>query len=94
MPAVQCRCTEDNVIMNMRFIRMRCHNKSMLSFQKTRSSLVPDTVCFLRHYLTGLERLPQLISNDFSVPVPFGQMKICPSHQSKLIRCSMWIALK
>ena len=69
MLAIQCCGTEDYVIVNMRFICMSSDYKSMVSLEKPTGELKSDPVCFLWGDFSGLERLPELIRNHFSVPV-------------------------
>lgn len=51
--------------MNMGPIGMSCHNKGILTFCKTESQFLSQSVRFLRYDLSGLEGLTDLVSNLF-----------------------------
>ncbi len=51
--------------MNMGPIDMSYHNEGILTFCKTESQFLPQSVRFLRCDLAGLEGLTNLVSNHF-----------------------------
>ena len=85
MLAIKGSGAEDDVIMDMRLVRMRCHHIGMVSLQEPRSQLTADLIGFFRRDFSGFKRLAKLICNDFAVPVSLRQMQISASHQRKLI---------
>ena len=65
--AVQGNGVKDDVIVDMGTVRMRRNNKGMLASGKAHRCLIADPVRFLRCDLTGLEGLPDLVSQDISL---------------------------
>ena len=67
---VQSRRIENDVVVNMRPVRMRGHNEGVPSFGKTHGQLIADPVGILRRNLTGFEGLPDLVGDHISPAAP------------------------
>ena len=65
-PCAVQRCgAKNDMVMDVRLVRMRSDNVSMIAFQKTTRKLTADLVGLLRCHLTRNERLPKLICAEF-----------------------------
>ena len=64
---VKCCGIVNDMIMDMCSVCMSSNNKCMLAFGKSHCSFISDFICFLRRYLSRLERLPDLICNDIAL---------------------------
>ena len=67
MGAVKTRRIKDDVIMNMRLIRMSRYNKSMIAFGKSHGGFMAYLIRFLRCNFSQLKGLPDLISDDIAL---------------------------
>lgn len=69
--------------MDMGPIGMSCYDKGILSFGKTKSQFLSQSVRFLRCDLAGLEGLTDLISNHFMPLAAAGDLLIlaCGQHE-------------
>ena len=83
--AVQCSGIKNNVVMDMRPVRMGSNDESMLSFGKSLCRLISHTVRLLRRYLSGAERLANLVSNHIILLMPRGYMLVLPFAQQKFL---------
>ena len=70
--------------MHMGSIRVRCHDKGILSFGKPKGQLMPQSVCFLRRDLSRFEGLADLIGDHFMLLPPTGDLLILTLGQHKL----------
>ena len=61
--AVQISRIPNDVIMGMSFVHMGGDDKSVISFQKARRKLIPNSVGFFRRYLARAEGLAHLLGN-------------------------------
>ena len=68
--AVQIGGIENDMIMNMNSIHMRCHDKSMLPFCESHAGFISDFICFLWCDLSRLKGLANLICNHISLRLP------------------------
>ena len=66
MGAIKTRRIKDNVIMNMRFIRMSRSDKSMIAFGKSHGGFIAHLIRFLRCDSSRLKGLPNLIGDDIA----------------------------
>ena len=74
----------DNVVVNVFSINVSCHNKGMISLEKAHSKFIADAVGLLRRDLTGLERLPHLISDHVAPLFPPGGSMVLSLGEKKL----------
>ena len=73
------------MIMHMGSIRVRCHDKSILSLGKPKGQLMPQSVCFLRCDFSRFERLADLIGDHLMLLPPTGDLLILTLGQHKLL---------
>ena len=66
MGTVKTRGIKDDVIMNMRLIRMSRYDKSMIAFGKSHGGFITYLIRFLRCDFSRFKGLPDLISDDIS----------------------------
>lgn len=64
------------MIMHMGSIRVRYHDKSILSFGKPKGQFMPQPVCFLRRDLSRFEGLADLIGDHLMLLPPTGDLLI------------------
>ena len=69
MGTVKTRRIKDDVIMNMRLIRMSRYDKSMIAFGKSHGGFIAYLIRFLRCDFSRLKGLPDLISNDIALRI-------------------------
>ena len=67
MGAIKTRRIKDDVIMNMRLIRMSRYDKSMIAFGKSHGGFIAYLIRFLRCDFSWLKGLPDLISDDIAL---------------------------
>ena len=72
------------MIMHVSSIRVRRHNKGILSFGKPKCQLMSQSVCFFRRDLSRFERLADLIDDHFMLLTPTGDLLILPLGQHNL----------
>ena len=85
---------EDNVVMDMSPVCVRCHDKGVFALGKPQRQLIPHPVCFFRRDLTGLERLPDLVGDHVAVLLLSGRLIILPLLQHKFFIDRIGIAAK
>ena len=66
------------MIMNVRFINVRTNNKSVFSFEKARSKIIANLICFFRCDFSRFERLANLIGDYIVLFVFSGEELILP----------------
>ena len=81
------------MVMNMSPIGMSCHNEGILTFCKTESQLLSQSVRFLRCDLSGLEGLTNLVSNHFMPLAATGDLLILTFGQHEFFIHGHGIAL-
>ena len=67
MGAIKTRRIKDDVIMNMRLIRMSRYDKSMIAFGKSHGGFIAYLIRFFRCNLTWFKGLSDLISYDIAL---------------------------
>jgi hypothetical protein len=65
-PAVQRRTVPYDMVVYMGFIGMGADEKSVFPLGEPHRELIPDTVSIFRRNLSGLETLPDMVSDDIS----------------------------
>lgn len=69
----------------MRPVRMGSNDENMLSLRKALPRIISHTVRLLRRYLSGAERLANLVSNHIILLMPPGYMLVLPFTQQKFL---------
>ena len=67
-----------DMIVNMSFIGMSANKESVFSFEKARSEIIADLVCFLRRNFSGFERLAYLVNEYIVLFVFSGKVLVLP----------------
>ena len=88
---VQGSGVPDDMIVDMVFIHMGCHDKCVVSFEPAFCKFITDPVCFLWCDFTGFERLPVLIGDHIAFLFSAGDVFILPLGKQELCICSFWI---
>lgn len=77
------------MIVNVRFVGMRCDNESMLALEKAPRHFITDTVGLLRRDLPRHECLTEMIGNHVILLCAPGDAAILFLCQKKLLRCRL-----
>ena len=67
-----------DVIVNVGFISMGANKESVFSFEKARSEVIADLICFLRRYFAGLKGLTHLVNKHITLFVLSGKGFVLP----------------
>ena len=66
------------MIVNMGFVDMSANDESVFSFEKTRSEVIANLICFLRCYFAGFEGLTNLVSDNIVLFLLAGEVSVLP----------------
>ena len=84
--AIKRDCVPIDVIVYMGFIGMSANKESVFSFEKARSKIIADLICFLRCNFTGFERLANLVNKHIVLFLFACKMLILPFLNQDLCR--------
>ena len=84
---------ENDVIMNVRLVCMRCNDKGMFPLCETHSELLANLICFLRSDLTWFEGLPDLVGDHIAFLLPANRLLVLPFGEHEVFIHSKRIAL-
>lgn len=67
-----------NVVVYMGFVRMSANKESVFTFEKTRSEIITNLICFLRCHFPRLEGLANLINKHIILFIFARKMLVLP----------------